>query len=118
MTVVDLLKRARALIATPKAWCQQKAAASLFRPGYIAPSSPDATSFCAMGALIKEGFGIDDRAWCAASDFLQNAIPAGSRDSTIPRYNDTPGRTHAEILALFDRAIEAAEEAAEKENKK
>jgi hypothetical protein len=29
-------------------------------------------------------------------------------DTNVPAWNDAPSRTHAEVLAAFDRAIEAA----------
>lgn len=34
---------------------------------------------------------------------LQDSLPCGERN--VPFYNDQPGRTEEEVLALFDRAI-------------
>ena len=59
---------------------------------------------CAIGALTLEGGD-----WDAAHDLLRDALPY---PTGIINYNDTPGRTKKEILALFDRAIELALRAA------
>jgi hypothetical protein len=39
------------------------------------------------------------------SDALWTALPAGY--ATVPRFNDDPHTTKADVLALFDRAINA-----------
>lgn len=44
------------------------------------------------------------RAWVRALDALRDAI--GGTDTVIA-WNDAPERTHAEVLAAFDKAIAA-----------
>jgi hypothetical protein len=58
--------------------------------------------FCAMTAL---GAKRD-----ACRQALIDALPADRRDGPYPvvEYNDDPSTTHADVLALFDRAIQAA----------
>jgi len=57
--------------------------------------------FCAMGAI-----------WATESneDLRQRSLVAlrvFAAVSSIPYWNDAPGRTKADVLAAFDRAIEA-----------
>jgi hypothetical protein len=40
---------------------------------------------------------------------LRDAVSPGATMRWITEWNDAPTRTHAEVLAAFDRAIKAAE---------
>lgn len=65
-----------------------------------------ATCFCALGAIFA-----------AAGSHNEPALPAADRlraelRDDITRWNDAPGRTQAEVLAVFDRVIEKARGAA------
>lgn len=86
MTLRDDLIKAKALIDTPEKWLQ----GALKRNG----------CFCAMGAGLETR---NDEVLFA----LQHHLPNPAWD-TIPGFNDAPTTTHADIMALFDRAIAAA----------
>jgi hypothetical protein len=100
MTLKDNLIAAKALIDTPAKWAKGPA-----------PWGDDRR--CAEQALCYRGHG--------AFDAVAKAIPLGWKvrqwlrgrwsilsSANIIRYNDAPGTTHADIMALFDCAIEAA----------
>ncbi len=98
--VLDLLRRARDRVARPGGWCQDHA-----RDGF---------GYCVLGAISyfdkrPEHIKMKDILieslpwwWCVCHGIIRNTEnPAG----VIIEYNDAPGRTQAEIVALFDRAI-------------
>lgn len=76
-------------------WCQRKLA-------------DDAGRMCALGALRNCQHDLDVGEWSpaieAAADFVRSALPFGN---SIPAYNNHETATHADVLALFDRAIDA-----------
>ena len=82
---LDALLAARKLIENPEHWRQ-------------GPSSD--TCFCAMGALGHVATGTD--ALWEAQQALYGALP---ERGGIANFNDN--HSHAEVLALFNRAIEA-----------
>lgn len=91
-TVRENLIAAKALIADPKNW----------RKGSLG----SAGCYCAVGALgvARKGkvFLFSD----ADVHALAQHVPQSFRGS-VPRYNDSKDTTHADIMALFDRAIDA-----------
>jgi hypothetical protein len=84
--VVAHLRDARALIDTPQRWLKNNMADG--NGGY-----------CALGALIR----IKPEGWYAGYRYIRDLCPSGR----IEDFNDNKHTTHADILALFDRAIEA-----------
>jgi hypothetical protein len=88
--VLDLLRRARDLISQPGKWHQGDF------------YSRCRTKVCAHGAILDCG-GIRSKAFLPATAILERALLQGWDDIAV--YNDAPGRTQAEIVALFDRAI-------------
>ena len=100
MTTVELLKAAKAKIADPEHWTKRWFARTATDAKCMA-LSVRAVKWCAVGAC--ETVGADyGRAW----SLLRENAPGGS----LPALNDAPETTHADIMALFDRAIEAAEQ--------
>jgi hypothetical protein len=89
--VADDLRAARAAIAAPGLWCKN--------------AYKDGGRCCAIGALEVLG----EAAFKRARQALRHALPEGFL--SVVAYNDHPTTTHADILALFDRAIEAEERA-------
>jgi hypothetical protein len=83
--VADVLRRARALIDTPEKWCQGQCELGEAK--------------CALGAIL----GADPN--YAAAALALNRVVAPN----IPAWNDAPERTHADVMAAFDRAITLAE---------
>ena len=101
-TVQQILIAARALIATPEKWTQGESA----RTSYGLPCgfyADCADQFCMSGALERVCSGDRHRA-SVAGNYLRDAISA----SSFVNWNDAPERTHADVMAAFDRAIELA----------
>ena len=103
MSTLDDLIAARALIARPGDW------------GTVWRSRRGSSPYCALGAIAKAIFGDAEsyRVYCdgdAVLAPLAAALPAEARNTSrftstqIGLFNDRS--THAEVLALFDRAIE------------
>ena len=104
METIEILRSARALIDAPEKWTkwtEARDAAGLGVPCY----DKNAVCFCAVGAVVRHP--TNGKTFFALR-LLREALPTGGY---IDEYNDHPETTHADILALFDRAI-AAEEAA------
>lgn len=102
-TLADQLRAARALIDTPEKWIRNAWARTSTR-GRLALSWADsrAKCFCVGGAIRRS----DGRRWPLAEVVLRDAITTGH--STIYGLNDDPTTTHADVMALFDRAIAKA----------
>jgi hypothetical protein len=96
-----LLRRAKARIAKPSAWCQGGLARDLKgKPtGYDMRS---AVSFCMIGAALRDG--ADNATKDEALQMLQEAVRG-----SVSSFNDKPHRDHADVMAAYDRAIELAE---------
>jgi hypothetical protein len=103
MTLADDLRAARALIDTPEKWGRHT-----FRD--------DAGRLCVRGACgaavggVFGGAGARDVEWA-----LLKVLPKWVRQSAGPlsmlaNFNDDPATTHSDVLSLFDRAINAAEQ--------
>lgn len=91
MSLHQDLIAAKALIADPSRWCKRK--------------MEEDGSFCAMGAAAKigGGYSIDSDRTKAMYLVLSRLTPGWQ----VSVYNDTPTTTHGDIMALYDRAIEA-----------
>lgn len=99
-SVIAILHAARARVAS--GWCQGNAA---MRDGTLCMFD-DANQWCASGALYAARRATGEReAWHRGAVFLRQAI-----GSEITRWNDRQGRTQAEVVAAFDRAIALAEQ--------
>lgn len=85
--VLRVLKAARKLIELPEDWCKS---------AYGFYSSPS----CINGALARAAHYVD---WCDVRDLLAAHLPKGQKYTHA--FNDDPRTTHADVLALFDRAI-------------
>jgi hypothetical protein len=108
MTVRDVLVQARQRIATPEHWC--RGALSRDREGVDTERyATEPCSWCAEGALyavIDLDNEAEQEAAHAAFSLLNDALPKGRR--VVARFNDNA--SHAEVLALYDRAIAATEQ--------
>lgn len=104
--VKENLIAARELISDPDRWCQVEYAKTI--AGVVTgPLDPDAVCFCTIGALVRATRSTvrdveQDCGEGAISKVLEKAC-----GSSVIRFNDT--HSHAEVLAAFDRAIEAVE---------
>ena len=74
----------------------------------VVPQSPQATCWCAVGALESATRYLSDAGDALMA--LRKVLPRGKWGRDVSHFNDAPSTTQADVLALFDRAI-AAEEA-------
>jgi hypothetical protein len=96
MTLVDDLKAAKALIDSPEKWRQG-----------IRPDVP----LCA-GEAMSEAITIHaSDEMIVRKQAMVEALGFFDLDHLVA-FNDKPDTTHADIMALFDRAIAAAEASA------
>jgi hypothetical protein len=107
-TAHQVLKAARALIADPKHWTQGE----LARDADGNPEDeyqPEAVCFCSVGALMRAARVVgDDLNEARFGAFTQvGNITLDLRGLTIVEFNDAEDTTHADVLAVFDKAIEA-----------
>lgn len=90
---------AKALIDTPEKWIQGNAAEDA-KGNQISPHDVAAVRFCSVGAL---GHVFSDDEYGDAVDYLKSHLGGYG---FVAEFNDT--HTHAEVMAAWDRAIEAA----------
>jgi hypothetical protein len=128
----DNLRRVRARIDTPEKWCRSAMAQRMVDEGVdeeinlvaedCLPEDHGACRFCLLGALAVVGcdFALDD---ADAFDDGGNAYPLTEQrllEAALPPrmrtagrgldvFNDSPRTAHADMLALVDRAIVAAD---------
>lgn len=105
MTVADVLRAARKKIE--QGWCQHVYAKDDKGLSVDLLSADTACQWCASGAIHLVG---DGNAIAKGHAFRILKQTVGSIRS-VPRWNDDPHRTQAEVLAAFDKAIELAESA-------
>jgi hypothetical protein len=107
--IADLLRAARALLEPEGAWCQ--GAYALTDDGHTTMlGAPNCVQRCAIAAL-HEAYPLErpvresafDNAWFLLAEAM------GVRVSEVEGWNDVPGRTQAEVLDAFERAIASAE---------
>jgi hypothetical protein len=103
-TVVDILRGARARLAKPEAWIKDFFALDADEQNTPA-TSPRACRWCMLGAVRAEARGCDWQTQADAEDALRAAVNGWDVDA----WNDRGDTTHADVLAAFDRAIEACE---------
>lgn len=101
MTLVSDLIAARALIDTPKKWARD-----WHRSGPM----------CVVRALQEllggpDAYVIHQPIYRAICDALPPEHTARYGRHSVGRYNDLPRTTHADVMALFDRAIAEASRA-------
>ena len=89
--------KAYELLATPDKWTQGPMARNA--AGESVPDlAEDACSWCMFGALVK-CYGHSGIAFCEACRRVHEIIGC-----KIISFNETPGRTHAEVLDVLKRA--------------
>lgn len=96
---LEVLTRARALIADPRDWCHG-----------APPSSIDAP-YCAMTACYSASGGAainhygTSLIYVGAISRLSRCMDKPFGPVPVGTFNDHPDTTHADVLALYDRAI-------------
>jgi hypothetical protein len=99
MDMLTTLTKARELISDPARWTQGEYARDA-KGAEVKPGSKYATCWCALGAVRKV-----TRRDSAAHGVL-TALQKHCEGPTVTLFND--GHDHADVLAMFDRAIESA----------
>lgn len=103
----ELLTVARALIATPKQWTK----------GAYEDRLEDGTQcFCLLGALKRAAAKNESHRWtlsetandryCRLRRIVVACLPFGTGYQHLHHFNDDARRTHDEVLAVLDRALE------------
>ena len=106
MTRYELLTAARAKIDTPQKWCKAALAKNLLGKS-CRHSSESAVQYCAVGAIESlTSRGRFDPVALDAIIALRDALGGGG----LQAYNDRPETKHADIMALYDKAISIAKE--------
>jgi hypothetical protein len=102
----EILAEARALLV--RGWCQREAA--LDEDGApVDPSSLPARRWSVAGALLavsEEWRSAQKPAALVSRDFAEAGLALRAAVGDIVPWNDAPERTHGEVLAALDRAIE------------
>lgn len=102
--VVKLLQDARNLISKPENWTQEDFAKKVDGSGTYYRND-EAVCWCSLGALTKVSPPVEDsQTKKHAKLLLREAM-----DGPIAMFNDS--HTHEEVLAAWDKAIEAAKAA-------
>ena len=101
LTVLDVMKLAREKIATPERWGKGTRGSKAYHDRPL-------TTCCAAEA-IEDSCPVDMDLRLGAYAALKKAAGIDQRGVTftILDWNDAPERTHAEVLAGFDKAISA-----------
>jgi hypothetical protein len=109
MTPVEVLKAAKANIATPDKWT--KGCAARGPQGNVVDPSMG-TCFCALGAIwgVTSPANDPDSAGFLAEFLLEKArLILHPEFFHVPAFNDDKDTKHEEVLDLYDKAIELAE---------
>lgn len=101
-TVLEALIQARERISTPERWCRGWYAKDA--DGYpILETEDEAASFCAVGAIgAVAPVGQD---LCERAQGILHAEARRLGFLGVASFNDHRRTTHADVLALYDRAI-------------
>jgi hypothetical protein len=100
-THLEILRGARDLVAA--GWTQGAFGRthSGMPMGY---AGANIANYCALGALFRAGSGSGPLPTKLAEIAVRNQV-----NGSLVIFNDTPGRTQAEVVAVYDKAIAAAE---------
>ncbi len=99
-TTLQILTEGFELIRNPNHWTQGILAMGIEGEVYSDPTDPACTCWCSVGALMKV-INDSDSPPIHAYKALENAAGA-----PLARFNDS--HTHAEVLQLWEKAIEHA----------
>ena len=102
MNATEILLAARAKVEA--GWCQGIYTEAMDAAGNVVdPTSDDACRWCMLGGI--KAVADNYHQVHAAYEFLKQAIPSGP-----VAWQENPERTHSEVLAAFDRAVELSRE--------
>lgn len=99
--LIEIYKRAREIISNEENWTKMAMARN--KKGETGTdASPEAYSFCSLGAIYKARSEVLGRRYGVTS---VNDILGRGVDYDIIGFNDSTYTTHAKVLARFDKAI-------------
>jgi hypothetical protein len=98
---VQIVERARELIADEQHWCQRHLALDA-NGVVVSPISAKAVKRCALGAVIAAAYQLTND-YNAAHQLGHEVLGTHYRAATLMHVNDSRG--HAAVLALFDDAL-------------
>jgi hypothetical protein len=104
--VLEILTATRALLSRPERWTQRAYA----RDGAGQPvcnHEPEACCWCLSGAVARTSRAYSAKYLSLAYQAIYAA--AGVEMGGLIDWNDAPGRTHADVIAMLDAAIMAEE---------
>lgn len=105
MKTIEVLQKARELIANPSRWCK-KSFARNHTGTSVGVNTNRACQWCASGA-ISRAVGTPHTFVSAEPARHALILAIGGDDMfSIASWNDSSIRTHSEVLAAFDSAIE------------
>ena len=107
MKTKEILIAARAKIEQPECWTQMAFAKTALR-NKAKVDSPRAVCWCILGAICAVTNSKPGLLDVASYRLIANAIGVPPYSENVVNWNDERARTHAEVLAAFDRAIEDA----------
>ena len=110
--ILDTLRGARGLIYDSDHWLQEIMARDAIGD-CVDPADMNACEFCAVGAIYASCWNADlghdgERVLDALRDFLPREYRSRDCDSenAIFAFNDNAATTHAEVVKVFDAAID------------
>lgn len=112
-TAKEILQKARKLITEPGSWIQGHYAQDA-NGKLVDEESEDATCYCSSGALsaaaCPRGQTEQELVESQPYRYRARATLEAYMDGNVIAFNDREGRTHEQVLAAFDKAIELVEE--------
>lgn len=110
-TVRQALTEARALLSDPAKWTKGTFARDKDNlPVPVRAEFPEAVCFCSAGALRKVCRPDPTEFWGETCYWQAIEVLDGAVDGSIVFVNDAEATTHADVLAIFDKAIAACPE--------
>ncbi len=105
-STLALARRVRALLEAPERWTQGHMAETA-KGSACRSESRHAARWCLLGAVTRSWAELDSD-W-QDEDELSIALRAYTGPDGLIHWNDAPGRTHADVLALLDTVIAEGE---------
>lgn len=104
---VEVLKKAKALIADPEHWCRRRVATNAGGDG-VPATSPSAVSWCSIGAVSAVTVDVDvkQHAWMMLERAAEEMGFEEDAEAAAACLNDETD--HPTVMKMFDRAIALA----------
>ena len=108
----QILRRAAELLSEPDRWCRELLAKDAGGNG-VPSTSPEARSWCMLGATIRSSAGYHDKALGGAVEALGSAVVdlgfSDDRNFVVEQFNDAEDTSHEDVMLVFKHAIDDAD---------